>query len=430
MLPLVGNSTLHSTQCRKRRRRRGSATGLADISSPCHGCGPWLPPMNVRACSDSSRTCRLSSVRTVRQPSWASERETTSARYFVDLRILTRSKPSAEAAGPCARLGPRTPAAPGVSHVQASARSGLPDHRPSRLRGRGPAASAAPRSGASCTTVGASVPGRRLLLGGPADRHPDGTRQANAHQACPGAGAAPRPLRPPAHRPASASRAVSDHLADFGDIPERLLRRAAAAKLAQICLGGPAAIAAEQLGTPLIASRYALRTVDEQLRTRKRRAAFDAAVDALAHDLDSTPVRTDFGRRRDALNAWSLSFEDWQDLIDDLPEQPMGGCVRSHTHWGEGKRLLASMWIWTNVTQGEHIYAPAVRPVVAGRRPGGNIGRYVHQRWRFMAAGRDGHYEARRERLDPYGSRLAARIDAGLAGPEGGPCGQSAFVNL
>jgi len=53
---------------------------------------------------------------------------------------------------------------------------------------------------------------------------------------------------------------VAEHLADFSDIPERLLRRAAAAKLAQICLGGPDAVAAEQLGTPLIASRYALST--------------------------------------------------------------------------------------------------------------------------------------------------------------------------
>jgi hypothetical protein len=86
----------------------------------------------------------------------------------------------------------------------------------------------------------------------------------------------------------------------------------------RICLGGPAAIAAEQLGTPLIASRYALRTVDEQLRTRRRRATFEAAVDALAHDLDTTPARTDFGQRRDALKSWSLSVEDWQDLIDSI----------------------------------------------------------------------------------------------------------------
>ena len=204
----------------------------------------------------------------------------------------------------------------------------------------------------------------------------------------------------------------AQYLADFRDVPERLLRRAAAAKLAQICLGGPAAIAAEQLGTPFVASRYALSTVDGQMRTCRRRAAFDAAVDALAHDLDTAPVRTDFGRRRDVLKAWSLSVEDWQELIDGLPEQPTGGYVRSHTHWGEGKRLLASTWIWTSITQGDHIYAPAVRPVLDGRRPGGKLGRYVHQRWRFMAAGRDGHYATLRARLDPYALRLAARIDA------------------
>jgi hypothetical protein len=88
------------------------------------------------------------------------------------------------------------------------------------------------------------------------------------------------------------------------------------------------------------------------------------------------------------------------------------------------------MWIWTNITRGDHIYAPAGRPVLDGRRPGGKLGRYVHQRWRFMAADRDGHYEVLRERLEPYPNRLVARIDAGLTCPAGGPCGQSAFVNL
>jgi hypothetical protein len=46
----------------------------------------------------------------------------------------------------------------------------------------------------------------------------------------------------------------------------------------------------------------------------------------------------------------------------------------------------------------------------------------------FMDSGHDGHYRALRERLDPYASRLAARIDAGLACHAGGPCGSSALV--
>jgi hypothetical protein len=75
---------------------------------------------------------------------------------------------------------------------------------------------------------------------------------------------------------------------------------------------------------------------------------------------------------------------------------------------------------------------PVVRhlAVLDARRPGGKLGRYVHQRWRFVDSGHDGHYGALRERLDPYANRLAARIDAGLACPAGGPCGQSTFVNL
>jgi hypothetical protein len=114
----------------------------------------------------------------------------------------------------------------------------------------------------------------------------------------------------------------------------------AAAKVAQICLGGPAAVA-----TRHTSHRQSLRAQHRPwaAAARRRRAAFDVAIDALAHDLDATPVLTDFDRRRDALKAWSLSSEDWQDLIDGLPEQPMGGYVRSHTHWGEGKRPYCSV---------------------------------------------------------------------------------------
>jgi hypothetical protein len=461
MLPLVGNSTLHPTQC----RNAVLAAGLR------RACGHQLAQPGLRTSAPSDERERLVGLQShllalLRSDGQAAVvcfgRETTPARYFVDLRILT-----------CV-IAASWPAGRDLAQTSASER--LIDRHVRRRRHE---IEAIRRSGRTVREIG-------LYDRPPFESAMCGHLLALAHQitAVPDSELAGRLLQPlleaaplvhpwaqqflaggycseglraavqmalikrtdikPAMEPAPRRvcfgpqhiaqhllpEQVAEHLADFSELPERLLRRAAAAKLAQICLGGAAAIAAEQLGTPRIASRYALRAVDEQLRTRRRRATFDAAVDALAHDLDTTPVRTDFGRRRGALKAWSLSFEDWQDLIDGLPEQPMGGLVRSHTHWGEAKRLLASMWIWTSVTQGDHIYAPAVRPILASRRPGGKLGHYIHTRWRFMDAGRDGHYEALRERLDPYASRLAARIDAGFAGPAGGPCGASASMNL
>ncbi len=459
MLPLVGNSTLRPTQCRN-----------AVAAGPRQACGhqlaqtglPTLAPSDERESLLGLQSHLLALLRSDGQGAVVCfGRETTPARYFVDLRILT-----------CVIVA-SWPAGRDLSHTSASER--LIDRHVWR---RHREIEAIRRSGRTVREIG-------LYDRPPLESATCGHLLALAHQitAVPDSELAGRLLQPlleaaplvhpwaqqflaggycseglraavqvalvkrtdikPALEPAPRRvrfgpqhiaqhllpEQVTEHLADFSDIPERLLRRAAAAKLAQFCLGGPAAVAAEQLGTPLLASRYALGTVDGQLRTRRRRAAFDAAIDALAHDLDTTPGLTDFGRRRDVLKAWSLSVEDWQDLIDGLPEQPMGGYVRSHTHWGEGKRLLASTWIWTSITQGDHIYAPAVRPVLAGRRPGGKLGRYVHQRWRFMDTSHDGHYEALRERLNPYATRLAARIDTGLARPAGGPCGQSAFMN-
>lgn len=461
MLPLVGNSTLHPTQC----RNAVVAAGLREA------CGHQLAQPGTPTQAPSDERESLFELQSRLLPLLRSDdqeavvcfgHETTPARYFVDLRILAcvivaswpTSRDLAQTSGGERLIDRHVRRRRGeIEAIRRSGRTvreiGLYDRPPldsatcGHLLALADHITATPDSKVACRLL-------QPLLGAAPLVHPwaqqflaggycsEGLRAAvqmalvRRTETKPALQPAPRRVRFGSQHIAQhlLPEQVAKHLADFGGIPERLLRRAAAAKLAQICLGGPAAVAAEQLGTPLIASRYALTTVEGQLRTRRRRAAFDVAVDGLAHDLDTTPVLTDFGRRRDALKAWSLSVEDWQDLIDGLLEQPMGGYVRSHTHWGEGKRLLASMWIWTNITQGDHIYAPAVRPVLGGRRTGGKLGRYVHQRWRFMDSGHDGHYEALRERLNPYATRLAARLDAGLASPAGGSCGQSAFVNL
>ncbi len=68
-----------------------------------------------------------------------------------------------------------------------------------------------------------------------------------------------------------------------------------------------------------------------------------------------------------------LSEDDWNELIGGLPEQPAGRLARSHTRWGDGKRLLASVWIWVSLTHGVHIYArPLVpTPLAAGQADNG-----------------------------------------------------------
>jgi hypothetical protein len=200
-------------------------------------------------------------------------------------------------------------------------------------------------------------------------------------------------------------------LASITAAKPRLVRRAAAIRLAQISIGGGTDRAIRALAIPPASGRNALANVKQQLGTDDHRR-FDDAIEALAVRLQNADDRTDYGRRREALKSWSIAPEEWDALIDGLPEQPIGDQFWTHTHWGDGKRILASVWIWTWVTGGEHIFAPPVRPDPDAIRPGGALPHYVHHRWPFISAGQ-GHYRLLRERLDVHAKRIATDIDTG-----------------
>jgi hypothetical protein len=89
------------------------------------------------------------------------------------------------------------------------------------------------------------------------------------------------------------------------------------------------------------------------------------------------------------------------------------GKLVPQTHWGDGKRRLASTWVWTRATHGDPIYAPAVRPDPQDRRPGGEPVHYVHTRWRHLERPSPwGHYADLRRRLDPFTEHLIETIDS------------------
>ena len=223
----------------------------------------------------------------------------------------------------------------------------------------------------------------------------------------------PRPVRFGVHHiPAYALPDWREqHFTEFTGITGHLIGRAISVRLAQISAGGPATDAGTLLGLPRTAAHYAVTAVHRQLGTTRRRAAFNAAIDALAHDLDTTPSLTDYRRRRDALRHWAITPTQWRDLIAGLPEQLINGRVRPSTHWGDGKRALATVWIWVHITRGEHIFAPAVRPDPQQRRPGGHHVRYIHTRWPFIATTKSGHYTELRRRLDILADQLTNDID-------------------
>jgi hypothetical protein len=90
--------------------------------------------------------------------------------------------------------------------------------------------------------------------------------------------------------------------------------------------------------------------------------------------------------RRDALKTWSISPEEWCTLIADLPYQPLSGVVRTYIDWDDSKRMLASIWVWVRIAQGEHIFAPPIRPHLDQRRPSNTVRRHIHNLWPLISA--------------------------------------------
>jgi len=200
----------------------------------------------------------------------------------------------------------------------------------------------------------------------------------------------------------------------FAGIPAdpRRLRRAVPVLLARMRLGGSIIHAAKLLGLPWAAGRFAVVTIADQLRDHPgQQAAFDTALDALANALHTADHRIDYGARRDALVTWSLDVDTWRDMTIDIVRTYRGKGY-AQIDWADRKRLLASVWIWTRVTEGEHHFAPLIRPRPDRPKPGSDLSTYVHSLWPFMnaACGHD-HYAELRPRLDHYADERARHID-------------------
>jgi hypothetical protein len=75
---------------------------------------------------------------------------------------------------------------------------------------------------------------------------------------------------------------IDTFFADFGDVNPRQLHHVIAARLAQMSLAGPTALAAVPLGMPLRATGRALHCVGRQLPDTSRHNAFDCPLWSLS----------------------------------------------------------------------------------------------------------------------------------------------------
>jgi hypothetical protein len=199
------------------------------------------------------------------------------------------------------------------------------------------------------------------------------------------------------------------HFHQVHGVNPRLVRRTAAVRLVQLITGGSLGEAAEYLGINPTGKQYvSAEHVHRWARQQPDPQAFDAAIHALADDLDTAPDLVNYQRRRTTLADWALESDEWRSIAARLPSTP----GPNQPNLGDLKRQCASQVVWVHVTQGEHLFAP--RPIEALQPP--DIQRLWQERrntiWHQLQTNRPlRHYADLRRLLTEYADRLARHID-------------------
>lgn len=201
----------------------------------------------------------------------------------------------------------------------------------------------------------------------------------------------------------------TSHFTPIDGVNTKFARRAASLRLVQMTAGGSLGEAARFLGIGSTdvawpgAAAYAATG-----RIHAGQHAFNTALKALARDLDAsaTPL-VNYQRRRQALHTWCISEDNWAKITARLPSSP----GPQQPDLGDRKRQVASVYVWTRVTSGEHIFAP--RPIETTQPPNP----WYHQSqwtavWKMLDQGHPGtHYPSLKAELDDLATSLAKTID-------------------
>ncbi|MEU1440839.1 TniQ family protein [Streptomyces mirabilis] len=202
------------------------------------------------------------------------------------------------------------------------------------------------------------------------------------------------------------------YLASCAGSESKAVRRAGAVRLVQWATGGTYDDAAEFLGiTPIQTRLLPGHKTRRSVRTGCNPLELDRALRSLASELQSPrepPV--DYRRRRQALHEWVLSTDAWKGLVRELPPD----LIQFRALTNDRKRQDASVFIWTLVTRGEHLFAP--RPLEAAQPT------EIRRQWAarrntawFQYSRPDPlpHYADLRHVLAKYAQQLARDIDSG-----------------
>lgn len=200
--------------------------------------------------------------------------------------------------------------------------------------------------------------------------------------------------------------------APIAGIAPKVLRRTAAVRLVQWAIGGPLDEAATYLGIAPDRVRFRPNTDFQRWeRAGRNPAEFERVLRELSAELRA-PHRPliDYQRRREALRDWALPPDEWDALVSELP--PIPGPIRPAV--GDRKRQDASVFIWVQVTQGEHLFAPRA---IEAEQPQDVQREWALRRnttwYNLVRPDTFRHYADLRKLLAEYAQQLARDIDSG-----------------
>jgi TniQ len=214
------------------------------------------------------------------------------------------------------------------------------------------------------------------------------------------------------------------HFTPITGINPMFTRRTAALRLIQMVAGGSLGEAAGYLGIATTHTTWQGRIyagaghVHSNAKRQPDPEGFETALKNLAAELDdpATPL-INYQQRRKALQTWAITPATWQDLTSRLP--PVPGPQRPEL--GDRKRQIASIYVWVQVTSGEHYFAP--RPIADAQTP--EIQQAWQERqgtiWHLLLKQnqrRRPHYTGLRAALNTLAATLATVIDTQRPEPQ------------
>jgi len=164
----------------------------------------------------------------------------------------------------------------------------------------------------------------------------------------------------------------SRHFTPIEGVSLTFTRRTAALRLVQMVAGGSLGEAAGFLGTASTDTTWrgksgiytAAGRVHVTARQQPDPLGFETALQALTRELDdpATPL-VNYQKRRQALENWCIDEDTWAGLTSRLPHVPDS----RRADFGDCQRQVASVYVWVQLTAGEHNFAP--RPLEAVQPP-------------------------------------------------------------